>query len=99
MMWVWLAGPAVMKVFRLPLQRRGYYKGYKQSVNPTITNSVATAAFRFGHSLVQRSLPRCDKTGKRFPFSKSRDGGKCAWDFERSSVILKMYFKTLSLWR
>ncbi|KAF2346440.1 hypothetical protein FHG87_022804, partial [Trinorchestia longiramus] len=62
-------GPTVMKVFRLPLQRHGYYRGYKPTVNPTITNSVASAAFRFGHSLVQHALPRCDKTGRRFPFT------------------------------
>ncbi|KAK4304133.1 hypothetical protein Pmani_023906 [Petrolisthes manimaculis] len=62
-------GPAVMKVFRLPLQRFGYYRGYRTATNPTATNAFATAAFRFGHSLVQHSLMRCDKTGKRIPFS------------------------------
>lgn len=62
-------GPAVMKVFRLPLQRYGYYRGYRPATNPTATNAFATAAFRFGHSLVQHSLMRCDKTGRRVPFS------------------------------
>ncbi|XP_053639505.1 salivary peroxidase/catechol oxidase-like isoform X3 [Cherax quadricarinatus] len=62
-------GPAVMKVFRLPLQRYGYYRGYRPSTNPTATNAFATAAFRFGHSLVQHTLMRCDKTGRRVPFS------------------------------
>lgn len=65
------SGPAVMKVFRLPLQRFGYYRGYRATTNPTATNAFATAAFRFGHSLVQHTLMRCDKTGKRIPFSKS----------------------------
>ena len=59
-----------MKIFRLPLQRTGYYKGYKSSVNPTATNSFGAAAFRFGHSLVQASLARCDKSGRKVPFSK-----------------------------
>ncbi|XP_042207308.1 peroxidase-like [Homarus americanus] len=62
-------GPAVMKVFRLPLQKYGYYRGYIASTNPTATNAFATAAFRFGHSLVQHSLMRCDKTGRRVPFT------------------------------
>ncbi|CAL4065298.1 unnamed protein product, partial [Meganyctiphanes norvegica] len=62
-------GPAVMKVFRLPLQRFGYYRGYKEDVNPQATNSFASAAFRFGHSLVQHTLMRCDKTGRRVPFT------------------------------
>ncbi|XP_066966449.1 peroxidase-like [Macrobrachium rosenbergii] len=62
-------GPAVMKVFRLPLQKFGYYRGYKSDVNPSATNAFATAAFRFGHSLVQHTLMRCDKTGRRVPFT------------------------------
>ncbi|XP_050717062.1 peroxidase-like isoform X2 [Eriocheir sinensis] len=62
-------GPAVMKVFRLPLQRFGYYRGYRPTTNPTSTNAFATAAFRFGHSLVQHTLMRCDKTGRRVPFT------------------------------
>ncbi|KAL7637821.1 UNVERIFIED_CONTAM: hypothetical protein RMT77_011433 [Armadillidium vulgare] len=62
-------GSAVMKIFRLPLQRQGYYKGYKTSVNPTATNSFGTAAFRFGHSLVQNNLARADKNGKKVPYT------------------------------
>ncbi|XP_063858691.1 LOW QUALITY PROTEIN: peroxidase-like [Scylla paramamosain] len=62
-------GPAVMKVFRLPLQRYGYYRGYRGTTNPTATNAFAAAAFRFGHSLVQHTLMRCDKTGRRLPFT------------------------------
>ncbi|XP_037780731.1 chorion peroxidase-like [Penaeus monodon] len=62
-------GPAVMKVFRLPLQRLGYYRGYRSTTNPTATSAFATAAFRFGHSLVQHTLMRCDKTGRRVPFT------------------------------
>ncbi|ROT69526.1 hypothetical protein C7M84_012293 [Penaeus vannamei] len=62
-------GPAVMKVFRLPLQRLGYYRGYRSTTNPTATSAFGTAAFRFGHSLVQHTLMRCDKTGRRVPFT------------------------------
>jgi hypothetical protein len=39
------------------------YRGYKATVNPTISNEFATAAYRLGHSLVSPSLLRLDATG------------------------------------
>ena len=39
----------------LPLSH-GYSNRYDPKVNPTVINSFATAAFRFGHSLIQGML-------------------------------------------
>ncbi|CAL7934955.1 unnamed protein product [Xylocopa violacea] len=51
-------GQDVMKIFGLELLRKGYFEDYDPTVNPTIVNSFSTAAYRFGHSLVQRSFVR-----------------------------------------
>lgn len=58
-----------MKVFDLEVLIKGYYDGYDSSVNPTIANSFSTAAYRFGHSLVQHSFLRFD--GNHRPFFNS----------------------------
>ncbi len=39
------------------------YRGYKATVNPTISNEFATAAYRLGHSLLSPTLLRLNATG------------------------------------
>ncbi len=34
-------------------ERSGFTNKYDPSIDPTVVNAFATAAFRFGHSLVQ----------------------------------------------
>ena len=34
----------------------GYSSKYDNNINPTVLNSFATAAFRFGHTLIQGML-------------------------------------------
>uniref|UniRef100_A0A0A1XHX6 Chorion peroxidase n=1 Tax=Zeugodacus cucurbitae TaxID=28588 RepID=A0A0A1XHX6_ZEUCU len=54
-------GREVCRLFDLELLSTGYYQGYDPKTNPTVANSFAAAAFRFGHSLVQNSYMRCDR--------------------------------------
>ncbi|KAF2366503.1 hypothetical protein FHG87_002743 [Trinorchestia longiramus] len=49
-------GSAPMDHFNLWLERDGYSGAYNESVDPTTPNVFATAAFRFGHSLVDDVL-------------------------------------------
>ena len=42
-----ILGPRVLEIFELKLLPRGYYRGYNESVNPTISNAFAASAFRY----------------------------------------------------
>ncbi|XP_072760905.1 uncharacterized protein [Anoplolepis gracilipes] len=57
-------GPQVMKIFDLEVLKKGYYEGYDPTINPTIANAFSTAAYRFGHSLVQHSFVRFNSNHK-----------------------------------
>lgn len=49
-------GDLTMEEFDIALSRNGYSYDYDQRVNPSITNEFASAAFRFGHSMVDGLL-------------------------------------------
>ena len=63
-----ILGPRVLEIFELKLMPTGFYNGYNDTVNPTISNSFAAAAFRFGHSLVKNTISRCSKQFSEVPF-------------------------------
>ncbi|CAH1238987.1 PXDN [Branchiostoma lanceolatum] len=51
-------GPDFMDKFDLTLTKSRFFDGYDPTVNPGIYNVFATAAYRFGHSIVQNEFDR-----------------------------------------
>lgn len=49
------------------MAKLGEYTGYNPNVEPTIFNAFATAAFRFGHTLIQPFLARLNKSFDEIP--------------------------------
>ncbi|XP_069742281.1 thyroid peroxidase isoform X2 [Narcine bancroftii] len=45
----------------------GKYKGYDETVNPTLSNVFMTAAFRFGHATITPRIQRLDENYKEHP--------------------------------
>ena len=48
-----ILGPRVLNIFELTLNPNDHYHGHNASVNPSVANAFAAAAFRFGHSLIK----------------------------------------------
>ena len=53
-----LLGPLYTRRYNLAMARSGYFYGYDASVDASVTNEFTTAAFRFGHSMINDQLSR-----------------------------------------
>lgn len=72
-------GPEVIDLFELKLERKGYYKHFDDRVNPEVANAFGSAAFRFGHSMVQNSFVRFDINHRPIFNSKYLNCTKTFW--------------------
>lgn len=60
-----------MEIFELEPQKKGYSKEYSPKINASPASAFGSAAFRFGHSLVQPSMMRYDRFHRPIHNSKS----------------------------
>jgi len=68
-------GMQYMKKWSMEVKENGYSNSYNKDVNPAITNVFATAAFRFGHSLIAGVIDSFNAFGtkvKSVPLTKSQ---------------------------
>ena len=56
-----------MKRFDLTLKSSGRFTGYSERVDASISNSLAAAALRFGHSLIRNEFRRLGEDLSEFP--------------------------------
>ncbi|CAF0776314.1 unnamed protein product [Brachionus calyciflorus] len=48
----------------VPLNNKRYYNGYNPNINPSLSGEFATAAFRFGHTLIRSQIKKFDGNGR-----------------------------------
>ncbi|CAL4080234.1 unnamed protein product [Meganyctiphanes norvegica] len=58
-----IVGSQFMRSFGISTRQNGFSFDYSPNINPTINNEFATAAFRFGHTLVQGVIQLFSENG------------------------------------
>ncbi|KAK7071018.1 hypothetical protein SK128_013626 [Halocaridina rubra] len=59
-----IVGPNFMRAYGINTRLSGYSNDYNPRINPTINNEFGTAAYRFGHSMVQGIMRLFSPTGQ-----------------------------------
>ncbi|XP_076389731.1 salivary peroxidase/catechol oxidase isoform X2 [Megachile rotundata] len=82
-----LLGKDVMEKFGLLLEKNAYWDGYDESVNPSVIDAFASAAFRFGHSLLPTAVERWSKAHKFIASKRLSDLIRRPFDLYRAGVF------------
>ncbi|CAH1400800.1 unnamed protein product [Nezara viridula] len=82
-----ILGKEVMEKFGILLEKDGYWDGYDPTVNPNIIDAFASAAFRFGHSLLPTAVERWSKAHKFIASKRLSDLIRRPYDLYRAGVM------------
>ncbi|XP_073952495.1 peroxidase homolog [Choristoneura fumiferana] len=82
-----LLGKDVMEKFGLVLEKEGYWEGYDNTVNPDVIDAFASAAYRFGHSLLPTAVERWSKAHKFIASKRLSDLIRRPYDLYRAGVL------------
>ncbi|XP_045515165.1 peroxidase [Pieris brassicae] len=82
-----LLGKDVMEKFGLVLEKEGYWNGYDPEVNADVIDAFASAAYRFGHSLLPTAVERWSKAHKFIASKRLSDLIRRPYDLYRAGVL------------
>ncbi|CAH0673918.1 unnamed protein product [Spodoptera exigua] len=82
-----LLGKDVMEKFGLVVEKEGYWDGYDPEVNPDVIASFASAAYRFGHSLLPTAVERWSTAHKFIASKRLSDLIRRPYDLYRAGVL------------
>jgi len=90
-----IVGTQFMQSFGISPLLQGYSFDYSATLNPNMNNEFATAAFRFGHSLVQGSIKLYD-AGNREQVIRLRDHFNSPHIFQENPAVVDMFARSFT---
>lgn len=88
-----IVGEPFMRSFDIMPKRTGYNLDYNPIINPNIRNEFATAAFRFGHTLVQGTMRLFSRFGRQSTL-RLKDHFNSPHLFHRDPEMVNMIART-----